>query len=163
KRALLAQLLEKRAKKSSFPLSFAQQRLWFLDQLVPDSPFYNIPGAWHLRGRLNQTVLEQSLNAVVSRHEILRTTFASVNGEPAQVIAPSLKLEVPVVDLTNLVPEEREAKARQLAEENAQRPFDLTRGPLLRAQLFRFASDDHILVYNIHQIVSDGWSMRILV
>ena len=120
-----------------FPMSFGQQRMWFLDQFQPGSPFYNIPSAIRLTGELNVAALRRALNEIVGRHEALRTTFAVVDGEPSQLIAPSLTLDAPLVDLGGLPEAEREAEALRLAREEARQPFDLSRGPLLRARLIR--------------------------
>ncbi|RMF31802.1 MAG: amino acid adenylation domain-containing protein, partial [Chloroflexi bacterium] len=140
------------------PLSFSQQRLWFLDQLEPNSPLYNIPDAVRITGPLDVGVLEQSLNEIVRRHEVLRTTFAAVDGRPIQVIAPELHLPLPVVDLRGLPKARREEEALRLATEEAQRPFDLARGPLLRALLLRLDEEEHIALLTVHHTVSDGWS-----
>ena len=145
-----------------FPMSFAQQRLWFLDQLEPGNSVYNIPAAMCLRGALNGAALEQSLNEIVRRHEALRTTFSVMEGQPVQVIAPGLALTLPVVDLGNLLETEREAEAQRLTIEEAQRPFDLAQGPLLRTTLLRLDKEEHILLLTMHHIVSDGWSMGVL-
>ena len=145
------------------PLSFAQERLWFLAQLVPDDPFYNMPGALRLRGNLDTRALAGSMNAIVARHEALRTAFVSLEGRAVQVIAPSLTLDLPVVDLSDMAADGREVRARELAMEEAQRPFDLSQKPLLRMHLVRMADDDHVLIYNMHHIVSDGWSVGIFV
>ncbi|HID62186.1 MAG TPA: non-ribosomal peptide synthetase, partial [Anaerolineae bacterium] len=145
------------------PLSFAQQRLWFLDQLEPGSPFYNIPTAVRLTGPLDVAALEQTLNEIVRRHEALRTTFETVDGRARQVIAPELTVPLPVTDLTDLPEAEREAEALQLASQEAQRPFDLARGPLLQARLLRLGGEDHVALLTMHHIVSDGWSMGILI
>ena len=144
-----------------FPTSFAQQRLWFLSQLEPDSPAYNIPAALRLSGELNVRVLEQSLNEIVRRHEALRTTFVAVEGKPAQVVAPALSLTLLVTDLSGRPSAERENAARRLAAEEARRPFDLERGPLLRARLLRLDEGEHEMLLTMHHIVSDGWSMGV--
>lgn len=147
-----------------FPLSFAQQRLWFLDQLVPNSSFYNISAIVRLRGSPNAAALEQSLQELVRRHEILQTTFMALEGEPVQVIAPSPPLmTIPTMDLQELPEAEREAEVGRLAAEEAQHPFDLTQGPLLRVRLMRLAEKQHALFIAMHHIVSDGWSLGILV
>jgi amino acid adenylation domain-containing protein len=143
--------------------SFAQQRLWFLDQLEPGSPFYNIPGALRLRGALDVAGLHASLNEMLRRHEVLRTRFEAVDGTPVQVIEPELSLALPVTELSGLEAEERESRAQALALVEAQRPFDLTRGPLMRASLLRLADDDHVALFTVHHIVADGWSMGVLV
>ncbi|HHH41043.1 MAG TPA: non-ribosomal peptide synthetase, partial [Chloroflexi bacterium] len=150
-------------RDGDLPLSFAQQRLWFLDQLEPGSPFYNIPTAVRLTGPLDVAALERSLNEIVRRHEALRTTFPTVDGRPRQHIAPELTLPLPVIDLRGLPEAEREAQALRLATEEAQRPFDLAQGPLIRALLLQLDDDDHIALLTMHHIVSDGWSMGILI
>ncbi|MFZ5917840.1 MAG: amino acid adenylation domain-containing protein, partial [Chloroflexota bacterium] len=145
------------------PLSFAQQRLWFLDQLEPGSPMYNIPDAVRVNGTLDVLALAHSLNEIVRRHEVLRTTFRTQDGRPAQVVAPEVHLALPLTDLGHLPAEEREAEALRLAQEEAQRPFDLARGPLLRARLLRLEQQDHFVLLTMHHIVSDGWSMGVLI
>ncbi|WP_051181214.1 amino acid adenylation domain-containing protein [Thermithiobacillus tepidarius DSM 3134] len=140
------------------PLSFAQKRLWFIDQLEPGNPFYNIPIAIRLRGPLHLPALESALRHLVQRHESLRTTFAAPVGQPVQVIAPALDLPLPVTDLGQLPADAREAEARRLARAEAETPFDLERGPLLRCALLRLGTDEHILMLTMHHIISDGWS-----
>ncbi|HKH48028.1 MAG TPA: amino acid adenylation domain-containing protein, partial [Thermoanaerobaculia bacterium] len=144
-------------------LSFAQQRLWFLDRLEPDSPAYNIPVALRVEGRLRVDVLERALGEVVRRHEALRTSFGEVDGEPVQVIAAAGALSLPVVDLAGLPRELREAEASRRIAEEALRPFALSRGPLLRAALLRLGAEEHAALLTMHHIVSDGWSMQVLV
>ncbi len=144
------------------PLSFAQQRLWFLDQLEPNNTAYNLPTALRLSGPLDAAALERSLREIVRRHEALRTTFASAEGEPRQVIAPDATFSLPVVDLGALPEAEREAEARRRADAEAQGPFDLARGPLFRALLIRLSARDHALVLDAHHAVSDGWSEGVL-
>ena len=124
-------------REQALPLSFAQQRLWFLDQLEPESAFYNIPSAVRLSGELNVEALERSLSEIVRRHEVLRTVFASVDGEPVQVITAAAAVEIVELDLSELKEAEREARAEELAAAEAQQPFDLSRGPLLRVKLLR--------------------------
>ncbi|HEY0097080.1 MAG TPA: amino acid adenylation domain-containing protein, partial [Archangium sp.] len=145
------------------PLSFAQQRLWFLDQLEPGSPFYNIPSATRLSGALNTEALHEALEALVRRHESLRTTFASRDDQPVQLIAPALSVPLEVRDIQDVPASERKARAQELARREAQRPFNLATGPLLRAALLRLAPDDHVLLVTQHHIVSDGWSMGVLI
>jgi amino acid adenylation domain-containing protein len=154
---------EKRESYSQLPLSFAQQRLWFLDQLEPGSPFYNLPYQVRLKGKLDATVLEASLNHVAQRHESLRTTFHEENGKPVQRVAENPGLKIPVTDLTYLPELEQENQAHKLASEEARRPFDLQRGPLLRAHLLRLGPEDQLLLLTMHHIVSDGWSLDIFV
>ncbi len=157
--------IPRRPDPTEWPLSFAQERLWFLDQLEP-GPQYNDYTAWRFTGPLNVPVLERSLNEVVRRHEALRAIFPRVDGQPAQVVLPQMWVPVPVVDLSGLPddgPEERRtATAERLGFEEVVRPFDLATGPLVRALALRMASGDHQLVLNMHHIVCDGWSAIIL-
>jgi amino acid adenylation domain-containing protein len=149
------------------PLSFAQQRLWFLDQLQSASALYAMPAALRLIGTLDMAALKRSLNAIVERHETLRTTFPAAGGQPAQVIAPAwagaATAPLQMIDLQSLPADVREVAARQLAMQDAQRPFDLSRGPLLRATLLRSSAQEHVLLLNMHHIVSDGWSMGVFI
>jgi len=144
-----------------FPVSFAQERLWLLDQLEPDRAVYNIPSAVTLPGSVNADVLRRALNEIVKRHEVLRTKFMSVDGEPSQVILPSLNFELPVQDLRNMSAEQRQAEVARLTEAEARRPFDLGQGPLLRAQLLRVTNEQNMLLLTMHHIISDGWSVGI--
>jgi NRPS condensation-like uncharacterized protein len=143
----------------SFPVSFAQQRLRFLDQLEPHNSTYNIYTSLSLRGRLDVEALESALNEVVRRHESLRTTFSSLDGEPRQLVRPRLRLPLPVIDLSTH--EDAQERARLLARAEARAPFDLAEGPLLRAKLLRLGAGEHVLVVALHHIVSDGWSMGV--
>jgi amino acid adenylation domain-containing protein len=151
-----------RTRNENLPLSFAQQRLWFLDQLVPDAPIYNIPLAYRVTGELNVAALEQSLSEIVRRHEALRTTFTAVDGQPIQVIAPEIGLRLPVVNLRVIAETEREKEVQRLATQQAQQPFDLTTGPLLRVQLLHLDEAEHVLLLTMHHIASDGWSLGVL-
>src|SRR5829696_8756653 len=155
--------IPRRQTRSYAPLSFAQQRLWFLHQLEPDSIAYNMPTALRLTGRLNTDALEWGINEIIRRHESLRTTFRLVDNQPVQIIAEQLMLKIPVVDLQTFPAEEREQKVMRLATEEAQRPFDIEKGPLVRARLLRLNAEEHVLVFTIHHIISDGWSMGVLV
>ena len=146
----------------AFPLSFAQQRLWFFDQLKPNSAVYLIPRAVRLRGRLHVEALHQALDALVARHEVLRTSFTSIDGSPMQVIAERRVVALPVIDLSLYPEAEREVQARRLAAEEAQRPFDLARDLLLRATLLRLGPEDHVLLLTMHHIAFDAWSVGIL-
>jgi amino acid adenylation domain-containing protein/non-ribosomal peptide synthase protein (TIGR01720 family) len=148
-------------KTDEVPLSFAQQRLWFFDQLSPGNPFYNIFVAFRLAGHLDRLALEQSLNEIVRRHHALRTTFHLSEGRPLQAIAGELRVALPVTDLGYLPAPDGETAARRLASEEAQQPFDLAQGPLFRARLLRLGDQDHIALFTIHHIVSDGWSMDV--
>ncbi|WP_141753463.1 condensation domain-containing protein, partial [Duganella sp. HH101] len=150
-------------RKEGMPLSFAQQRLWFLDQFEPGSAFYNIPAAVRLNGQLDATALQRALNEIVRRHEALRTRFASVDGTPVQVIVPTLELALESTDLSELPHAERDAKAQWLVQDEAQTAFDLATGPLIRARLLRLGESEHIVLLTMHHIVSDGWSIGVLV
>ncbi len=141
-------------------LSYAQERLWFMDQLEPDSALYNIPAAYRLDGRLDVGALEQSFGALIGRHEALRTRFVAVGGQPLQVVDPQAGFALPVVDLGALAAPDDEAV--RLAQAEAQAGFDLAAGPLLRARLLRLAADRHVLLLNLHHIVSDGWSWGVM-
>ncbi|MEG3870446.1 amino acid adenylation domain-containing protein [Microcoleus sp. Z1_B5] len=151
------------SRLGELPLSFAQQRLWFLDQLQPGNPAYNIPAAVRLKGALNVAVLEQTFQEIIKRHEALRTTFNSVEGRPAQVIISSFKFTLPIVNLRELSQAEREAEAMRLAAEEARQPFDLTKWPLLRVTLLHLDETEYLLLVTVHHIVADGWSMGVLV
>jgi len=151
-----------RTRNESLPLSFAQQRLWFLDQLVPEAAMYNIPLAYRVTGKLNVGVLEQSLAEVVLRHESLRTTIETIDGQPIQAIAPEIILTLPVVDLREIAEAQRDAEVQWLSTQEAQQSFDLTKAPLLRAKLLRLDEAEHVLLLTIHHIVSDGWSLGVL-
>jgi hypothetical protein len=161
--ASLALPIEKVSRESDPPLSFAQQRLWFLDQLEPGNPLYNVPCAVRIAGALNVSALERSLNEIIRRHEILRTRFTTSAGQPVQVIAPALTIPLPITDLAKLAAAEREAKAEQLAAEEARRTFNLGAGPLLRANLLRLSAEQHVLLLTIHHIASDETSRDIIV
>jgi amino acid adenylation domain-containing protein len=163
KRALLESFLQNDQGLDSFPLSFAQQRLWFLDQLQPGNCAYNVHAAIRLRGRLNLPALERTFGAIRCRHESLRTTFANINGRLIQVLGPAVAFVLPQLDLRSYRENEREAEARRLAIAEAQRPFDLARGPLLRVTLLQLAEDEYVLLVTMHHIVSDGWSMGVLI
>ncbi|MGD2071330.1 MAG: AMP-binding protein, partial [Gemmatimonadota bacterium] len=144
------------------PLSFAQQRLWLLDQLEPGDPAYNMPMALRLSGPLCQEALEESLGEILRRHEALRTTFPTIDGHPVQAVSPARPLRMPVVDLTRLSGPDRQAEALRLASEEAARPFHLVHGPLFRVTLVRLEPEEHLLLMTVHHIVSDGWSTRVL-
>ncbi len=156
-------LVPVRRDGAPLPLSFAQQRLWVVDRLEPDSPAYNMPFALRLRGALDTGALRASLDALVRRHETLRTTFAEQAGAPVQVVHPPAPVPLPLLDLRELPEAEREALAGRLASEESLRPFDLARGPLLRSTLLRLGEADHVLCFTLHHVVSDGWSMQVLV
>lgn len=146
----------------ALPISFAQQRLWFLDQLDPGSPVYNIPAAVRIDGSLDVRVLEQSFNALLERHEILRTTFAVVDDQPVQVVATVQPFTLLLEDLQSCPPSEQEALVQQRMHLAAVQPFDLQQGPPWHVRVFRLATRAHILFLNMHHIIADGWSIGIL-
>ncbi|RUT13760.1 hypothetical protein DSM107010_10350 [Chroococcidiopsis cubana SAG 39.79] len=147
----------------SLPLSFAQQRLWFLDRLVPNNPFYNIPFSVRLQGKLDYVALKQAFGAIVDRHEALRTNFVKLDGQPVQIVAQKVNLSLPVVDLRHLPPNERQLTAEQIATEEAQQPFNLATDLLLRVKLLQLDAAEYVLLLNLHHIVADGWSLGVLV
>jgi len=156
-------IISRRSEKEPAPLSFAQQRLWFIDRLEPGRPVYNVPLAYRVTGQLNIGALEESLREIVQRHEALRTTFPAVDGQPDQVIASGVDLALETVDLRGLPENQREFKAQALATEEAQRPFDLANGPVFRATLVRLHDEELLLLLTMHHIVSDGWSLGVLI
>ena len=143
------------------PLSSAQERLWFVDQLDPGNTSFNIPALLRLEGPLNRAALEDGLNQVVRRHEVLRTTFEAIDGQPIQVVHPSAAVPLPLDDLSSLPEGTREQEALRLAAEEAARPFDLSSGPCLRMRLLRLADDHHLLNLTVHHIVFDEWSVAL--
>src|SRR2546421_1530195 len=149
-------------RSGTAPLSFAQQRLWFLDQLAPGSPVYNLCEGLHIKGSLDVHALEQSLKEIVRRHEALRTVFKAVDGRPVQIISSSAELSLAKIDLSHLPPSERETEMRRLAVLEAQKPFNLTTDLMLRATLLRLDASDHLLVLAMHHIASDAWSLGVL-
>ena len=151
------------ARDGELPLSFAQQRLWFLHQLQPDSAVYNCPAAMRFTGALNLAALAQSFNEVVQRHEVLRTRFSTRDGKPVQIIAPSLESSLPIIDLSGLPAGRVEAEIERLSRLEAQRPFDLSQDALLRTRVLRVSADEHVVLVTMHHIISDGWSIGVLV
>jgi amino acid adenylation domain-containing protein len=145
-----------------YPLSFAQQRLWFLDQLAPDSSFYNCPAAVRLEGRLDLEALERVINEIIRRHEALRTRFAVEAGEPIQVIDEWKPRKLEQTDLTNMTSEEKAEEVGRIMREETGRGFDLSQGPLLRVKVLKLEEERHVLLYTMHHIISDGWSAGIL-
>src|SRR3989344_5824245 len=175
KRALLeAKLLEKRKladRPSGIPrragtepcrLSFAQERLWFIEQMRVAGSAYHIPIYRRLRGPLDVQATAAAVRGLVQRHEVLRSTYASEEGQPLQKVVASSKIDVPIVDLRSLPAAERESEERKLVNEERRRPFDLERDPMRRARLLRLADDEHWLLLTLHHIASDGWSVGIV-
>jgi|ERR671932_332883 hypothetical protein len=151
-----SQRIPKREQQNHAPLSFAQQRLWFLDRLSPQNPAYNLPAAVRLQGQLNLLALQQTLNEIVRRHEVLRTALAEVDGQPIQLISPSLNFALSAVNLQHLPETEQQAEIEQRTIEEAQRPFDLTRDPLMRGTLLQLSPAEYVLLLTVHHIISDG-------
>src|SRR5262249_10499986 len=145
-------------REGELPLSYAQQRLWFIHQLEPASAAYNIPCAVRMRGELEIAALEKSLEEIARRHEALRTRFEARGGRPVQVMDEPADAKVAMWDLSQLEEEEREGRAGELVKEEAGRPFDLERGPMWRVSLARLGEGDHVLLLIMHHVVSDGWS-----
>src|SRR6185369_251716 len=150
-------------RSGDLPLSFAQERLWFLDQLEPDSDFYNIPSGVRLGGELDIEALQRTLSEVVRRHEVLRTTFPMDHGAPVQRVSAARPFRLPVLDLSKLPEPERTSEARRMAIEESHRPFDLARGPMLRGMLLKLDEDDHIVLLTMHHVISDAWSTGVLI
>ena len=149
-------------RDGNLPPSYAQQRLWFIDQLEPDSALYNLASMYRMRGALNVPALQRTVNEIVRRHESLRTTFRNVDGQPVQVVAPESRVSLEVTDVTGVGPEQREAEVKRLAHEAAVRPFDLATGPLFRPSLLRLDDQDHVLIVVMHHIIGDGWSGNLI-
>ena len=145
------------------PLSFAQQRLWFIEQLEPESATYNVPASLRLTGALDSDALQRTLSEVVRRHEVLRTTFVNYGGEPRQQITAEAQVALPLIDLSALASGAVEAEVELLARAEAGHPFDLSVGPLLRVQLLRLSEEEHVVLLTLHHIISDGWSLGVLI
>jgi amino acid adenylation domain-containing protein/non-ribosomal peptide synthase protein (TIGR01720 family) len=172
KRALLEKLLRQKANSSQtipprtnnteLPLSLAQERLWFLHQINPSDSSYNIAISWQLAGKLHIPTLSASLQTIIQRHESLRTTFLSQEGKPYQKIAANIDLQLPIIDLQDLPPQQQAQTAQDLAKVEASQPFDLTQAPLMRVKLIRLAPNQATLLLTLHHIIADGWSRGIL-
>src|SRR6185503_186598 len=162
-RASQAQIVPRPSKRASLPLSFAQQRLWFINQLDPDSPIYNVPLAVRLTGKLDVQALEKTLSEVFRRHEVLRTTFVTVGDQPVQHIAAASQIKLECENLSELTEVEREAEVTRLASEEARLPFNLAEGPLLRLRLMQLDTEDHALLLTMHHIIGDAWSTGVLI
>src|SRR5439155_12494354 len=144
------------ARTGDLPLSFAQQRLWFLDELLPEKGVYNIPAVWRLKGPLDVPALQRSVEWLMSRHESLRTRFVLSDGKPVQIIDPVQPVDLPVTELSAM------PEAMGIINRYARQPFDLQARPLLRAHVLRLGAEEHVFLLNVHQIASDGCSMWIL-
>ena len=157
-----APALVRASRDGDLPLSFAQQRLWFIDQLDPNSPLYNIVMPIQLTGTLNVAALQRALNTIVSRHEVLRTTFSSVDGAPRQVINSAKATDFKMIDLSAMPDEARKEDAYKLLREEARRPFNLTSDLMIRAMLIKLELEEHIFLTVLHHIAADGWSLGVL-
>jgi amino acid adenylation domain-containing protein/FkbM family methyltransferase len=162
-RSVLLPPLKATDRDRPLPLSFAQQRLWFLEQLEPESVAYNVPAAMRITGPLNLPVLERAFTEIVRRHESLRTIFPQAKGEAYQVVLPAQPFVLAVEDLTPYGAAEREQKAAELTAAEARRPFDLAVGPVFRMRVIKLSSEEHVMLFTMHHIISDGWSMGVLV
>ena len=156
-----ARTIQRQANRESAPLSYNQQGLWVLNQLMPGTSLYHTPTAARLTGRLDCNALQSALNAVVARHDALRTSFTTIDGTPEQLVAADVSIEMPLVDLGDWPESDREAEALRLLQKEARRPFDLSEGPLIRSILVRLAAGEHVLLVTMHHIVTDGWSIGI--
>ncbi|BAZ70866.1 amino acid adenylation domain protein (plasmid) [Fischerella sp. NIES-4106] len=156
-----SQIIPKRSDSNTVPLSFSQQRLWFIDQYYHRSPFYNIPCALHLKGAINIKALKKSLSEILKRHEVWRTTFVEVDGQPIQIIAPVLNWELPIINLEYLSGKDWEPEVQRLVKEETKKPFDLAKELPVRAILLRVSEEDHVFLLIMHHIVSDGWSVGV--
>ncbi|HEY0601403.1 MAG TPA: amino acid adenylation domain-containing protein [Herpetosiphonaceae bacterium] len=150
-------------REGALPLSFAQQRLWFINRLQPDNPAYNEPTAIRVSGPFNLTALERTIATIVGRHEALRTTFTIQKGEPVQIIHPLTDLPLEVIDLQHVPEAERDDEARRISREQTHHLFDLERGPLFRVTLLRLSPEDHVILLLLHHIISDGWSNSVII
>ena len=155
--------VERVPRDGTLPLSFAQQRLWFIHQFEPSSTFYNIPLAVQVAGTLDVAVLSRALFEVVRRHEVLRTNFRVVDGRPVQIINPPAPFDLPVLDLGDWESSTRESEVKRLVNEEVQKPFNLSEDALLRVRVLRLEADDHVVLFTIHHIISDGWSVEVMV
>ncbi|MDQ2975526.1 MAG: amino acid adenylation domain-containing protein [Acidobacteriota bacterium] len=154
-------VISRRPEGAPAPLSYYQQGLWVLNQLMPNTALYHVPKAIRLTGKLDVSALQRSLDCIVTRHEALRTTFAVVDGAPLQIVNEMRRLEMPLIDLSHLGEAERETEAHRLLRVESRRTFDLCTGPLIRAVLLRLEEREHILLVTTHHIVTDGWSMGV--
>ncbi len=162
-RGLTVPTIKPVSHEAEVPLSFAQQRLWFLDQLAPGSSSYNIPISLRLKGKLNIKILEKSILEMLRRHESLRTRFVAIEGKPSQVIEDDIRWAMDKMDLSSCSVQEQETIIRQKAQEEVARPFDLSQCPLLRIILLRLGEEEHVILLTLHHIISDGWSVAVLI
>jgi non-ribosomal peptide synthetase component F len=150
------------SRKGRLPAAIAQEHFWFFEQVLPDLPLFNISYVIRLLGTLNVAVLEQSFNEILRRHEVLRTTFALVDGQLVQIIAPAMQMPLTMRDLRIQPEAEREGEAQHVLRKESRRPFDLTQGPLLRGCVLQLGEQEHLLLVTLHHIICDGWSLSVL-
>lgn len=158
---LQAPPIKRTSRDKTLPLSYSQWRMWFINQMMPNMPIYNVAVALRLSGPLDAAILEKSINEIVRRHEVLRTTFPQIDNQPVQLIAPALTLSMPVIDLADLENSEKEKLVKEMTDEAAGRPFDLIEGPMLRIKLLSLGRQEHVLLLAIHHIACDDWSVGI--
>ena len=156
------QTIPRKTNGGTTPLSFGQQGMWFLQQLAPTSPFYNTYRTWRVRGALKVEALKKAVQTIVTRHSVLRTVIQIVDGKACQVTAATSAFELPVVDLRGGSFEAPETVCKERVQQEAKTPFDLSRGPLFRAKLWRLDDEDHVLLVSMHHIITDGWSFGVL-
>ncbi|MGD9488077.1 MAG: amino acid adenylation domain-containing protein [Calditrichaceae bacterium] len=156
-------ILPRQSKDKSVPVSFAQQRLWFLDQLEPGNSLYSIPAAVKIRGNFNKEAFKNSINTIIKRHSVLRTVFSQNDGSPSQIIAGKLKIDLPEIDLSGIDKKEIHSRVNEVILSETEKPFDLQTGPLIRALLLKLSVDETIVILTVHHIVSDGWSMGVII
>jgi amino acid adenylation domain-containing protein len=154
--------IPRRSEPAQAPLSFGQQRLWFIDQLDPNSSAYIVPLAYRFNGHFDVVALERAVGEIIRRHEVLRTIFTVVDGQPVQIINPAQAQTVPIIDLSELGEDSREVSARLIATQEARRPFDLRADIMFRALVIRLGAEDHVLLFSLHHIACDGWSFSVL-
>src|SRR5262249_50012334 len=154
--------IPKRPDRDSASLSFAQRQMWVIDQMTPGNPAYNVPVGYRIKGALDVTALEDSVNEIIKRHEVLRTTFAVKDGEPLQFIHPTLTIKTHITELDHLPAEEREDRLQALASEESVRSFELSRLPLIRVSLFKLGEAENVVIINLHHIVADGLSIGLM-
>ncbi|NER91537.1 non-ribosomal peptide synthetase [Moorena sp. SIO3A2] len=158
----VASSIQSISREQVIPLSYAQQRLWFIEKMALSSNAYNMPLTLHLVGKLDYVALQTSINQIIARHETLRTTFSEINDTPVQIIQPPFELELPIIDLSGLTPSEATTKLQQLLQQENELSFNLEVDPPIRAQLYQLGTTEHILQITLHHIASDGWSLTVL-
>ena len=156
------QTIRRQTKSGVTPLSFGQQRMWFLQQLDPECPVYNTYRIWRVRGALNVAALRKAFETIVERHEVLRGVIQVIDGKAYQVTNEDWTFQFPCIDLRESASEAPETAAREIARQEAKTPFDLSRGPLFRVTLLRLDDEDHVVLISMHHIITDGWSFGVL-